>query len=302
VRRGTGVLWGTLPLNDRTPYQGGLYAFDAETLGFLWSARYGTIAHWVPPTIAGGKVFVAEGDPFKAGSEKLTVYELGRPDGSDRSRGGPVQPQGTPTCKYCHSRDLAKVTAGIAMSDHHATGGSVRMKPGLALDAISPGGEYRVAQTFTAMGVRTFEAAVDANTTGRLVWTEIDAWADLLDANDEAPASLVDALNADTGTAVRTAKPVDDRRQTHFLTRGLLRASDGSVAQVEPERSVAAPEHPDADWALLRVTRNEGNGVLGRAEYVQQVYTHAGRPPATAPTTKGTRVNVPFAAEYWVYR
>ena len=73
-------------------------------------------------------------------------------------------------------------------------------------------------------------------------------------------------------------------------------------AQVETEREVAAPEHPYGDWALLRVTRNNGDGALARAEYVQQVYTHAGRQPMAAPKKKGQRASLPFVAEYWVYR
>src|SRR5262245_61980598 len=82
------------------PYPGAFYAFDAESLDFLWATRYGTISHWVPPTVAAGKVFLAEGDAFQFLSWRLAVYELGR-GASDRTT-VPIVPDDPAKCNNCH--------------------------------------------------------------------------------------------------------------------------------------------------------------------------------------------------------
>jgi len=65
-----GILWATLPVDST---RGRLLAFDAVNLELLWQTPLPSIAHFVPPTIADGKVFVAT-----AGGQ-LLVYELNQP-------------------------------------------------------------------------------------------------------------------------------------------------------------------------------------------------------------------------------
>lgn len=56
-----GILWATLPARDKLGRDDGgrLLAFDALSLRRLWETSLPTIAHFVPPTIADGMVFVA---------------------------------------------------------------------------------------------------------------------------------------------------------------------------------------------------------------------------------------------------
>ena len=77
---GTGIVWGTISLNrsaDHGNAQGGLFAFDAQTLELLWSSeqnsnrdRLGTLVKFTPPTVANGKVYMATSD------NALHVYGL----------------------------------------------------------------------------------------------------------------------------------------------------------------------------------------------------------------------------------
>ncbi len=75
--RGTGIVWASYPKTNanKTPVDGILYAFNAETLEKIWSSddfrmdvdnRLGLFAKYVAPTVANGKVFMAawsEDDP-----------------------------------------------------------------------------------------------------------------------------------------------------------------------------------------------------------------------------------------------
>lgn len=75
--RADGVLWANMPLKDDAFYadvQGVLRAFDAETMRLLWSSDLDDpshnfkFAHFCPPTVANGKVFLA------TSSEHLFIY------------------------------------------------------------------------------------------------------------------------------------------------------------------------------------------------------------------------------------
>jgi Protein of unknown function (DUF3455) len=286
TRAGTGIVWATLPIAVRpTPHPGGLYAFDAETLSFLWNTSYGTVAHWVPPTIADGKVFLAEGSSQWDGSQMLIVYELGRPDGSDRGSREPYQPQSPPTCKYCHTPGpgLEALTQKMSMSDHHATGGGVRVKPGLALAALLPPPGHTQVAVLEGNGQQVYEATPAADAPDTLEWILRDSSAELIEI-----------------------KPVDagDRRsiEVRHSKGSTWSAADGSAIAGEIEKRQAAPEAIDTDWLLYKVTKDEGQGFLSRVTYVRKVFTHAGRPPAARPTRRGERVTVAYSAQYWLYR
>lgn len=66
-KAGTGIVWGMLTINksaDHGNAPGVLYAYNAETLQELWNSerntqrdRLGTLVKFVPPTVAGGKVY-----------------------------------------------------------------------------------------------------------------------------------------------------------------------------------------------------------------------------------------------------
>ncbi len=88
TQSGTGIVWATTPYNadaNNGVVQGIFHAFDASTLQELWNDKQndardelGRFAKFVPPMIAGGKVFVATFGPNGAanGSGALNVYGL----------------------------------------------------------------------------------------------------------------------------------------------------------------------------------------------------------------------------------
>ena len=85
-RRGTGVVWATLPAEDKMGLTlERLYAFNADDLTPLWDIQFGVGPHWAPPTIADGMVYVPGGDG------KLFAYKLGPP--GDRTSWPPTQPR-----------------------------------------------------------------------------------------------------------------------------------------------------------------------------------------------------------------
>lgn len=308
TRQGSAVLWGTLPLSPPpAPYQGALYAFDAESLDFLWNTRYGTVAHWVPPTIAAGKVILAEGDPFKAGSEALTVFELGRNDGSDRSRGGPIQPAPPQTCKFCHASD-DRLTKRTDMSAHFKTGGEAQMRPGLTLAALSPREGAELAVVLHGMGTQTYAAQLDPNARERLMWSLTDRTADLTDAPSGGDTYAPAAANANANVTPSAQAPPTAASQANArtlrvtLARDTWTAADGSSVVAAVDRRTSSPEGMDADWVLFRALRNSGRGALHDVTYIQQVYTHAGHAPTDPPKRAGETVKVPYVAEYWLYR
>lgn len=280
-QQGTAIVWATLPLSDHpNPYPAALYAFDAESLNLVWAARYGTISHWVPPTIAGGKVFLAEGDPFQFLSWRLAVYELGH-GGSDRPT-APIVPDDPDTCKNCHRAGIPPTTP----TSHHMTGGVLRMKPGLALAAATPPGVSAPVMMMQATGERTYVAAAGRSGSRALTWTLKDTTADL---------TPIESASVTT--------PADRRPPPSIrLTGSTWSASDSSTVVGDIDRTTPAPEPIDMDWALFRVIQSRGNGVLTNVAYVQQVYTHAGQPPPDSPTAVYQVRRIPFLAEYWFYR
>jgi hypothetical protein len=70
-----GILWATLPVDMMA---GRLLAFDALDLRLLWETPVPSIAHFVPPTIADGRVFVAGTSVAGTGSQ-FRVYGFAPP-------------------------------------------------------------------------------------------------------------------------------------------------------------------------------------------------------------------------------
>jgi hypothetical protein len=71
-----GIVWAILPADDEPDpsygeYPGRLLAFDALTLELLWDGETPTVSKWMPPTIAGGKVFAP------TSSKEIEVWTLG---------------------------------------------------------------------------------------------------------------------------------------------------------------------------------------------------------------------------------
>ena len=68
-RASNGIVWATLPV-ETSDGKGRDFAFDALTLAKLWETLVPKVAHWIPPTIADGKVIVA------TGCNEFRVYDI----------------------------------------------------------------------------------------------------------------------------------------------------------------------------------------------------------------------------------
>jgi len=108
-RSGTGILWATLPrigdANQMT-VPGGLYAYDAENLKFLWSSTAAgddplNFAKGSPPIVANGKVYVASISNF------VSVYgkRKGKPNSQNLALG--AKATGSTPCDPSQSPDKA---------------------------------------------------------------------------------------------------------------------------------------------------------------------------------------------------
>jgi hypothetical protein len=72
----TGIVWAILRRHADDAgrmVSDSVYAFDARTLAQLWRADIPGIPHWMPPTVADGKVFAA------TGGQRLAIFALNSP-------------------------------------------------------------------------------------------------------------------------------------------------------------------------------------------------------------------------------
>jgi hypothetical protein len=288
----TGIVWATLPDTDCTPgkfcpkppqppFGGHLYAFHAETLDLLWHSHYGINAHWVPPTIAGGRVYVANGE---AGRE-LLLFELGR-GGTDRQGTGPPQPQ--QSCGQCHTEQqkndlLSRLPSlGIRFDDE----ASVRGRAALNLKLLAPPSGLVQDLVMEGDGVNVYVAAPDTSAQGKILWVLKESSGTCMDVSRQRPANE----NASTATVIR------------LEAGNKWSASDGSALIAKLQGGMPAPEHNDADWMSFQVTKTSPGGILAQEKFIQCVFTHAGHAPAEPPRSKGAVARVKFHAEYRFFR
>ncbi len=129
TQSGTGIVWATTPYNanaNNSVVRGIFHAFDASTLQELWNDKQndgrdelGRFAKYVPPTVAGGKVFVATFGPNGSadGSGALNVYGLLPPAPPPAKTGGIAIDCGGPA-------------AGAFVADTDVAGGHVDLLAG----------------------------------------------------------------------------------------------------------------------------------------------------------------------------
>ncbi len=283
---GSAIVWATLPLSaNPTPHPAALYAYEAQDLVLLWSSPYGILSHWVPPTIADGTVFVAEGGEGGLNQQMLIAYELGSENGSDRPN-GPVAPRNPDSCQSCHqSGDLREaLNRPMDMRVHYANGGSMAALPIIRLNELRPPGDLQKVAVFEGNGARAYEAQLRPGSRDQLEWVAKDDTADLAEIR-----SVHDAM--------------EKRPPRHIkLSDNGLRwsASDGGSVETSVVQTAGAPQG-DEDWALYRVDRSSGAGALDGVTYIQRVHTHAGIAPRNAPQKLGEILQVPHYAQYWFY-
>ena len=270
----TGVLWATLPVLDwprHGPFPGRLYAFDAEDLHWLWDTGWnGAVAHWVPPTVAGGQVFLAT-------FEGLVVYGLCSEEKPCPAKGQVYQPQSvfnwrpeqlTPDmakfingCKSCHNQDSILEHGGDSerMNEMFPNGGAMRAFSAHSMVELAPPlGHPRVA-VFEGHGVQTYQAKEDVNGERRWTWQLTSSDAELVEVNSGSPGN-----QHSTTIKVRLTQVAD------------LSATDGSSATAETLKTALAPVRTDAPWILFRISQSGGNGILSGVSYIERVHTHAG--------------------------
>ena len=75
-----------------------------------------------------------------------------------------------------------------------------------------------------------------------------------------------------------------------------------SGSKVVGARVASSPAAGAIPWLLLRAVSTEGPGIFARVTYIQRVNTTGGTAPGTPGSVAGTRVGVPYTAEYVFYR
>ena len=63
-----------------------------------------------------------------------------------------------------------------------------------------------------------------------------------------------------------------------------------------------APKPNSIPWLLLRAVSTEGSGIFQQVTYIQRVNTTGGVAPVNPGSATGTRIGVPYTAEYVFYR
>jgi outer membrane protein assembly factor BamB len=259
-RAGTGIVWAVLPTAASNPHPAQLYAFDAETLKPLWNTSFVSMGHWLPPTIADGKVFIG------TLSNLVICYELRR-EGNNPSP-VPFQPK----------------TQSMTMARPSSRWDEAPMTtlPVNTLKRLTPPPDASRFAVLEAEGYSRF-AARKVSTSGRLTWspygTEVDAV--IADADDSAQA-----------------KPL----HLTMSPENLWRASDGSEAEVSLVKSYTAPDNGGASWALYKVERSSGAGILRDVMYIQRVMTHGGLPPARRPASAAETAQSAIEARFVLFK
>jgi hypothetical protein len=77
-------------------------------------------------------------------------------------------------------------------------------------------------------------------------------------------------------------------------------ASDGSSITGELEKTAGAPDKTAAPWALFKITRRSGKGILANVSYVQCVFTELDA--SQIPVRQDSQGRLPYRANYIFYR
>jgi outer membrane protein assembly factor BamB len=281
--KNTGIVWATLPRASHPTWPdapGQLYAFDGETLEFLWDTPLGTLAHWVAPTIADATVFIA------TSTEGLVAYELGPEDGSKRSKGKPYQPFSR--CEDCHdfrNRVQAPMSMVQPLHNNFPNEAAARASTALAWRQVAPPQEEVTSLVLEGEGLEIYEAKEDTAARGKFMWNLKESTADLV---------VVRSARANQKTPKETV-------HVQLSQGSTWSASDGSIIVGEIQKTAPAPESADASWVRFKVVKSSGQGILSRQNYILRVHTHAGKVPAIPPKGRGEVARVPNFAQYWLY-
>ena len=122
-------------------------------------------------------------------------------------------------------------------------------------------------------GVETFTLQADPNEPGRVIWVPTgDEGGDLLD---------------------------DEGNVIGHHERNSWAMRDGGQVSADP--IAAVPQRNGSSWALLQAASHEGGGLMGSAEFVEQLHTVGGPPAALSGGTAGAQFRAEYSADYYFY-
>ena len=121
-------------------------------------------------------------------------------------------------------------------------------------------------------GTATFALQPDPSNDNRLVWV----------MTEDQGGDLID----------EAGKVIAHRDGTHWVGNDGTRVTTEQLAGVKLAGRVP--------WTLSRATGGQGGGLLGSAEFVQQIHT-VGGPPKSAPIEAGAKVQAQYSADYYFY-
>lgn len=297
---GTGILWATLPAADLhcKPYSysalpGHLYAFDAETLEPLWDDAIGSLGKWLPPTIAGGNVFIGS-STMQTGETTAggTVYELGPgvsvrlPSTKDLRRTATVTAWGLgpiPSTPRPPSPPFQPTPCGTAkpqaLHEGYLAEASIPLVQQAALRQVAPEESAKLILELRGAGQLVYMSVGDAN---KARW--------------QRESSVVELWK------VSPVRPLDRQSVLVWVSDGQTWvAADGSTISTTVEKTGLAPDRSRRPLTLFRVSKHVRGGLLNDVEYVQELVTDGGEPPSQPPSRPGLVERVPYSADYVFY-
>jgi hypothetical protein len=162
-----GIVWASTPFNANAgvlTVQGVLYAFDANSLKPLWSDKtndardeVGYFAKYVPPLVAGGKLYMATFGPVGTndGTGALLVYGLLKPELT-------VSVANATMATGAALPTLTGTVTGLTNGD--TLGTQVIVTYSTTATSTSPAGTYPITATLSGPSATNYLATVNAGT------------------------------------------------------------------------------------------------------------------------------------------
>jgi len=256
-----GILWVTLP---ESGVLGRLIAIDARTLQPLWETEVPSLGHFIPPTVADGRVFVA------TASGQFRVYEL--------------------TPRLWHPRVPVRGPVPwfrIPPGDPAPRVQLVLQNLGPAAGRVAAPPDHHVLFTTAGRGVLVYTARPIAGAPAQIEWVESGAQEYLVDDVGLQPNMGFEGRGDTLGT-----------RQGG----GVWQVKDGSTLTTEVTASVDAPVRGAASWLLMTARAGPREGLLSDVSYVQRIATVGGGPsPDAASAEPGAHLRASYRAMYVFY-
>ena len=254
---GTGIVWATVPASDpeSSSVLGTLYAYDATNLANqLWSSSlnpaqdaYGNYAKFCPPTVAGGKVFVA------TNSGQVSVYGLLALQAPTGLSATSAATSATLTWTAQSSALTYNIYRGTVSKQEAATPIATGVTGTTYTDTgLTSGTQYYYTVTAVSpvgQSVQSLEAIAVPNTTGTTDY-QINSGGTALapfaaDAFYTDPTVTYVTKNAITVTGVPNAAPAAVYQTARSITSGTL---DYTFKGLTPSAPYTVRVHESENW------------------------------------------------------